>query len=510
MKAMHLGAAALTACSLATSASAFSTDKITMKNNMAVTYKETPKNVDSFFEMFSEGMVYGRLRSNTFYWNWQNENPYNPVTNSGNTKDNFAWGVGGSLLYSTGFLDGFGATAGFYTTYTLFTDNGYTKADGTMGDYGKAGKDTYARLYGSGANIDVLALAYLEYKFAKTDIKYGRQIFESTLLKSNDTKMIPNTFQGIAIESRDVEKTKLRAAYFYLQKLRDHRTFHSIIAYDSTAPHWQQNDDAAVHKGLNTNNLQAAGKNAFPGMFVATVENTSVRNLKLNLDGMYIPEYFGSIIAEANYAIKAGDWVVTPGARYFQQIDDGAGAVGGAALSGKLAMNQTPTAAQTASYTDPTSVDGAAWMVRLIANRGPLMLGAGYSKILNQADLIAPWRGFPTGGYTRGMAQYNWEANTASYMVKTGYDFGKANMVPGLYTQLNYAFMDYDQTKLDAGTISKSDRHIVHLDVVEALPSVPNLYMKFRTSIVSAEQSPNTAENFNSYAEYRFQLDYFF
>ena len=495
MKTIHLSLAALTACSLATSAFAFSTDKLDMKNNMIITYKKTPKAVNSFKEMFTKGVVYGRLRSNTFYWDWENESP-------GKTEDNFAWGVGGSLIYSTGFLHGFGATAGFYTTYTLFTDN--TDTDYPGKDFGKAGKDTYARLNGSGANIDVLAQAYLEYTFAKTDIKYGRQLFESTLLKSNDTKMIPNAFQGVALESKDLPGTTLRAAYFNLQKLRDHREFHSIIAYDG----WEQNDDAAVHKGLSVANIKAADKDVFPGMYVGTVENKSVPGLKINIDGMYIPDYVASVIAEANYDLALGStgWVLSPGARYFHQMDEGAGEIGGAALSGKLA-GQSGT---TGGYNDAGSVDGGAWMARLKVANGPFDITGGYSKIRDKADLIAPWRGFPTGGYTRSMAQYNWEANTASWMVKAGFNFGKAGLVPGLYGALDYAYMNYDEKKLDAGTISKTDRGIIHMDLVETLPSVPDLYLKFRTAYVSAEKSPGAAENYNSYSEYRFELDYFF
>ena len=499
MKTIHLSLAALAACTLATSAHAFSTDKLDMKNNMIITYKEKPKNIDTFKEMFSEGVLYGRLRSNTFYWDWANENP-------GKTEDNFAWGVGGSLLYSTGFLNGFGATAGFYTTYTLFTDN--TDSDYPGKDFGKAGKDTYARLYGSGANIDVLAVAYLEYKFAKTDIKYGRQIFESTLLRSNDTKMIPNTFQGVAVESKDLKDTKLRGAYFYLQKLRDHREFHSIIAYDG----WEQNDDAGVHKGLSVSNIEAAGKNVFPGMYVATLENQSVPGLKINVDGMYIPEFVASLIGELNYAVPLGGsgWTLTPGARYIQQFDEGAGKIGGAALTGALGSDKTPSAAALASYDDPTSVNGGAWMARLALAKGPFDIMAGYSQILDKADLIAPWRGFPTGGYTRSMAQYNWEANTASWMVKTGFNFGKAGLVPGLYGALDYAYMDYDQKKIDAGTVTKTDRSIVHMDLVETLKSVPDLYLKFRTAYVSADKNPGAAKDYNSYSEYRFEMDYFF
>ena len=466
-----------------------------MKNNMSIKYKVTPKAVNSFDEMFSEGVLYGRLRSNMFHWDWENENP-------GKTQDNSAWGVGGSLIYSTGYLGGFGATAGMYTTHTIETDN--TDAAFGTKDFGKAGKDTYSRATGSGSHIDVLALAYLEYKFAKSSVKVGRQIFESTLLRSNDTKMIPNTFEGYSIESKDLADTKLRAAYFTRQKLRDHRDFHSIIAVDG----FNENDDAGKHAGLSVANILAAGEEVEPNMLVATVENKSIKGLKLNLDGMYIDGFVSSAIAEANYKVKLGEsgWSLTPGVRYIHQMDEGAGAIGGAALTGSVAGL---TGAQK-GYKDAGSVDGSAWMARLKLAKGAGSVMAGYSAISDDADIIAPWRGFPTGGYTRSMAQYNWEANTKSYMIKAAYDFGKADMVPGLRGAIDYADMDYDDDKLALGGIKKTDRNIVHLDVFKTFDSAPNLELKLRAAMINADQTPGQAEDYNSYNEYRFEVNYFF
>lgn len=478
-----------------TSVNALSTDKRDMKNNMSITYKIKPKAVNSVTEMFAEGVLYGRLRSNMFHWDWNADRP-------GKTADNTSWGVGGSLIYSTGYLNGFGATAGMYTTHTIATDNLETSGGVTF-DAGKAGKDTYSRADGSGAHIDVLALAYLEYKFAKSNIKVGRQIFESTLLRSNDTKMIPNTFEGYAIESKDLADTKLRLAYFTRQKLRDHRDFHSIIAVDG----FNENDDAGKHKGLSVTNILAAGEDVEPAMLVGTIENKSIPGLKLNLDGMYIDGFVSSIIAEANYKIKLGDgWSLTPGARYFYQMDEGAGAIGGAALNGSLAG----VSGSANGYDDAGSVDGGAWMARLKLKKGAGSVMVGYSAINDDADLIAPWRGFPTGGYTRSMAQYNWEANTKSYMIKAGYNFGKAGIVEGLRSSLDYAVMDYDEDKLLAGGISKTDRDIIHLDLFKTFASAPNLELKLRAAMINADQTPGQAEDYNSYNEYRFEVNYFF
>ena len=478
-----------------TSAYALKTDKRDIKNNMIIEYKVKPKAVESFSELFSEGVLYGRLRSNTFYYDHINENP-------GSTKDNFSWGVGGSLIYSTGYLNGFGATAGMYTTRAIATDN----ANGTN-DYGKAGKDVYSRATGSGSHIDVLALAYMEYKFAKSNVKAGRQIFESTMIRSNDTKMIPNTFEGVALESNDLSDTKLRAAYFTRQKLRDHRDFHSVIAYDDWKTNPDAQDDAGTHKGLSVANIRAAGKDVEPSMLVATVENKSIEGLKLNFDGMFIDEFVSSAIVEANYKFKLSDgWSLTPGARYIHQMDEGAGAIGGAALNGSLAG----VSGNAKGYTDAGSVDGGAWMVRVKLDKGAGSVMAGYSAINDDADLIAPWRGFPTGGYTRSMAQYNWEANTKSWMLKATYDFGKAGIVSGLRGALDYAQMNYDDNKLTLGGHGKTDRDIVHLDLAQTFDTLPNLELKFRAAMVNADASPNALKDYNSYNEYRFEVNYLF
>ena len=467
-----------------TSAYALKTEKRDMKNNMSMIYKVTPKAVNSFDEMFSEGVLYGRLRSNMFHWDWANDRP-------GKTADNSAWGVGGSLIYSTGYLGGFGATAGMYTSHTIETDN-MTTTNGTTFDAGKAGKDTYNRGDGSGAPMDVLALAYVEYKAGKTSIKAGRQIFESTLLRSNDTKMIPNTFEGYSIDSKDLDKTRLRLAYFTRQKLRDHDSFHSIIASDGGGT--DSNDDAGQHKGLTS---AALGSDANPSMLVATIENKSVKGLKLNFDGMYIDNLVSSAIVEANYKVDLGDGMsLTPGFRYIHQMDEGAGAIGGAALSG-----------DTGGYSDPNSVDASAWMARLKLAQGAGSITAGYSAIADDADIIAPWRGFPTGGYTRSMAQYNWEADTKSWMVKAAYNFGKAGMVEGLRGAIDYAEMDYDS---DRAGISKTDRSIVHLDMFKTFKSSPNLELKLRMAMIDADSSVGQAEDYNSYNEYRFEVNYFF
>jgi len=349
----------------------------------------------------------------------------------------------------------------------------------------------------------------------KTDIKLGRQIFESFLTKSNDTKMIPNTFQGVTITNKYIPETDIKFAFFNKQKLRDHLSFHDVITYgwgSGSWSKWRGNDDSAVHKGLSYTNLKAADKDVNNELIIAGITNNSIKNLKLDFWYNGVPSLFFSLMAEANYKISLRDgWNLTPGFRYMEQFDDGAGRVGGAALTGELAG----ISGSFGGYNDADSVDGRLYAVRLILKKGAGNLLFGYSKIANKADLIAPWRGFPTGGYTRSMAQYNWEANTKSWMIKGFYNFDKAGVLKGLKMELDFANMDYDDTKEELGSIKKTDRYIIHADIWYNFAHLRNkfsflegLEAKVRFGHVEAERKSN-GEN-PSYNEYRFELNYLF
>jgi len=458
-----------------------------------------------------------------FWWDWDHE-----FEAYGGTGDNKIWGAGGSLVYKTGFYKGLGATVAFYGTTSLTRDNLVTNGNvgGTDGwtNSGKAGKDGYrTRMDGTEADIGVIAEGYGEYKTGKTDVKIGRQMIETTMLASNDTKMVPNTFTAAMVENQDIANTKIQAGYVVNQKLRDHQIFHSILAYDSGVTGTSKvakvngNDDSGVHKGLSVLNISSAGEDANPELMLATIENKSIPNLKLNGEYYRINGFFSTAIAEANYKIAlGGDWTLTPGVRYLRQMDDGAGAIGGAAMNGSMGRDKTNAAAITArnSYTNYNSADGSILMERLVLAKGPLSLMAGYSYTADKADIIAPWRGFPTGGYTRDMAQVNWVANTESWMVKADYDFDKAGVVPGLIGALSYTDMNFDDRKNAALASDLSDRSMLHLDLIQTLKAIPNTEFKFRYAGInaanSAKTSGSTGLDKESYNEYRFEINYLF
>ncbi len=504
MKLVNLSIAAAAACMFATSAHALKTEDRVLKGNYQVEYTKAPGAVNSIEEMFTEGELYGRLRSNNFFWDWDTQK-------DGTTADNKMMGLGGSLVYKTGFFHGLGATVGFYGTTQMLGDNkdGFSSTT----NYGKAGKDTYrTRADGTEANIGVFAESFLEYKAGKTDVKVGRQGIDSMMLATNDTKMVPNTFTAAVVENSDIANTKLRVGYIMSQKLRDHQTFHSVIAYNPTSK-VEENDDSGVHKGLTTDLISAAGGDVDPSMVLLTAQNTSIPNLKLNAEYVGVDGFVNTAIAEANYKIKLSDaWTLTPGVRYLRQMDDGAGAIGGANLAGTFKGNTVYTGSSF-GYTDPNSADGSIIMARLVAASGPLELSAGYSKVSDDADIIAPWRGFPTGGYTRSMAQVDWLANTKNWAVKAVYDFDKSGLVSGLKMAADYENMNFDDAKAWKSTFT--DRNIFHVDAWKTFKAVPNTEFKLRFATIDADPAYTSATaqssvDNNSYDEYRFEINYLF
>ncbi|WP_345979659.1 OprD family outer membrane porin [Sulfurimonas sp. HSL3-2] len=512
MNLIKMSAITALVCGLCISANADDTKaKRELKNNMMEVYNTLPSSVDNLGDAFTKGVFYGRLRMNAFKWDWKDDV-------AGSIQDNKAFGLGGSLIYKSAPYMGVSATAGLY-----YSDSPFSGLRDSVADlkYIKAGKDTFSR-YDAKTNGDyymaVLAQAYLQYDISKTTLKAGRQIFESFLTKSNDTKMIPNTFEGFVLETKEIPKTRIRGAYFYAQKLRDHTTFHDVITYSdsnstSSPATWNGNDDSAVHKGLSFKNFEAAGKDVHHKLILADVSNKSIDNLKIDVTYAAVPDVVSSITGELNYKIALpGGYSLTPGIRYMKQMDNGGGKVGGANLGGSLVTwtGSTATYNSTKGYSTPDSLESSLGMARLVLKKGPLKAQIAYSAVSDDADIVAPWRGFPTGGYTRAMAQYNWYANTKTYDAEVAYDFGKADIIPGFSAMLRYAIQDFDEKKQAAGV--QADSNVIHMDFRQKIAK--GLDAKLRIGLVSADKlssySSTPGIDKNSYNEYRFELNYLF
>ena len=239
--------------------------KVVLKSNRTLVFKKSPPVVDDIGKVLSEGIFYGRFRVDTFKWDWKEENS--------DRKDNWAIGVGGSFLYKTAEYRGFSGLVGIYTSQSPI------HMDSDDVGFLKAGKDTTSRLSVKTTGdwgINVLAQSYLQYRFSKTFVRVGRQIFESFLTKSNDTKMIPNTFEGYTLTSKNIPNTTVKLAYLTSQKLRDHTTFHDVITFkDESGESWANNDDSAINKSLSYSAFKSNGLDVDHSLIVFETINKS-------------------------------------------------------------------------------------------------------------------------------------------------------------------------------------------------------------------------------------------
>lgn len=473
------------------------TAKRSLKGNMTENYRKVPEEVESIRDMFSEGIFYGRLRINSFLWDWEREV-------DGRTRDHWSAGIGGSAIFKSAFFKGLGGTAGLYTSQNPWhmEDDDYR--------FAKAGKDLFSRYAianGSGWEMTVLAQAYLEYRFKASHARVGRQLFESLLTASNDTKMIPNAFKGISFESEDIRDTRIKAAWFNGQKLRDHTSFHHVLAYgdDPENPNagWTQNDDSAMHKGLTLSRLREAGIE--DRLIVFQVENKSIRNLTILLNCTDVPDLVGSMTGELNYAIDiGGGFKLGSGVRLMSQQDHGGGEIGGASLKGGVSESDP------GGYQDPLNLDGRLLAAKMTLKKNAISFLVGYSMVSDDADLVAPWRGFPTGGYTRAMGQYNWFADTETWMLQVGYDFTKTGPFQGVSVKARYAVQDYDDKKPAVPADSKA----LNIDFLKKVTAVPGLMLKLRTNFVAGDTGivdmNGAVKSSSSCREYRFEMNYLF
>ncbi len=491
MRAHTIGMVATVATTLVIHASEISQKRV-IKSNMVEIYQKTPGNAESLSEMLEKGIFYSRLRLNSFAYQWDKE-----IDNK--KKNHQTLGVGGSFIYKSAYLNGFGFTAGLYTTQNPWhMDESATK-------YYKAGKGVLSRydvMSDGDYGITSLAQAYLDYKSKFASFHVGRQIFESFLTKSNDTKMIPNTFEGVSFYSSYLPHTKIKAAYLTAQKLRDHSSFHHLLAYgDDTSDlnaKWSENDDSGMHQGLTLSKLKALGIDDRLGIF--EVYNNSLHNLNLMANYTTVPDLVSLATVEGAYTFHfAEGYKLAPALRYIKQFDDGAGKIGGANLKTK-----------TYGYTNVDSVKSSMLAARIDFAKDNYKLRLGYSKVADDADLITPWRGFPTAGFTRAMAQYNWYANTETFMLRFDYDFDKADLIPGVNAFVRYVIQDFDDNKPGV----QADSNVLTLDILKKFESMPNLYSKIRVAYGNGKDDTisgdGTLKGDPSYREFRFEINYLF
>ncbi|MEN8303051.1 MAG: hypothetical protein ABFQ64_03135 [Campylobacterota bacterium] len=461
--------------------------KQAIKANGQLVYSKTQKQVDSLSEMFQEGAFYGRLRNNNFFFAYDVQDSTNDT--------HLIPAVGASLVYKSAKFSGFDFSLGLYGSQVFFDDNRDPVSKI------KPGKDTFSRydyIRTGSTSMGVVGQANLKYSVVKgTDIILGRQLFESFYTKSNDTKMIPNSFDGITAKIKSLPNHTIKLAYLAKQKLRDHTTNHSVLMYDDrdtsaeVQTNWNANDDAGMHKGLSYTNLVAQGKSTDAPLMIAEVKNSSIKNLRVDISSYFVPELLSQAMGELNYKIKVGGLNIAPGIRYIQQFDNGAGAVGGASLSG-----------DSTGYKNTASLDAQMIAARIVTKIDEYKINLGYTNILNKADLVTPWRGFPTAGYTRSMGIYNWKANTKSYRLEVIKSANKTGVYKNMFIQASVLYIDGDIKKS-----STADSMFYYAGFIKNLDSMPEFQYRVR---LGYRDFVGDSSNVSDYLDSRLEFNYLF
>jgi len=389
---------------------------------------------DDLASAFKEGKFDGRLRTQYFLTDWD----MHDGTNKDATATGFA--VGGGLLYKTAPLYGLSLGAGLYTTQNpagwISEDDGRNMTTPTKFN-ATTSNDLFLREGGgatplSGTNPNnlvpygkgyaVLAQTYLQYDIAKTKATAGRFLMTNPWITPNDTKMIPIAIEGVQIKSNDLPNTTIQ--FDYADKIKERGMTHFGNMADT-------GDTPDAIKAYYTTTYSNAGTHGdAPDVVIAGITNKSIDGLELQGWVMHWPDLVDQGLIEANYALEAGDAIVTLGGRFIKQNDKGAGAI---------------IKPQTNNGDSDQSIDSHLWAVRAVTHYGPVKLLLSMSHTDDGADMIAPWRGFLTQGYTRSMTQTDWNADTDAYKVQLDYDFNR--LIPGLIAFVSYAVYDRNPIK---------------------------------------------------------------
>jgi len=449
-----------------------------------IQYSETPPAVEKPSEILPQGKLYARLRSVFFHHDWEQEA-------AGKRKDNGALAVGGSLVFKSASWKGFSGTIGVYGSQHPF----YKIAREDVG-FLKGAKDVVPRYEvsrGGSYGMLVVGQLFLDYEYEFLGLRAGRQLFKSIFTSPSDSKMIPNTFDGIVGETNLADGSRFRLAWLDRQKLRGHLEAHDVLTYRNKAGDaWGNNDDSAVHKGLSYDAFVEAGQTPENELWISDYHKQT-EAFDFTISTLLLPEVLSTMAGELVYKLETKGWTLKPAIRLLHQTDKGGGRIGGAAISGKVS-NDNPN-----GYEDPDRLDTWLYAARLVLENpsGSWKWLLGYSRVADQADVVAPWRGHPTNGYTRVMSQYNWLANTNSWMLQASWDLEKANLMNGLSFCARYAWMDFDESK------GYNDRNAIYLEAMKKELWLEQLHARMRFATIEDDGGKD-------YREIRVDLNYLF
>jgi len=277
---------------------------------------------------------------------------------------NEAWALGGSATFLSGYaanLVRVGAVA--YTSQPVYAPD---DRDGT------------ALLKPDQEGFTVLGQLYGEFKFTdQLAGAIGRKEYNTPYINKNDSRMSPNTFQGVAFygSAGGVDGTPAwRYGVGYVSKIKERNADNFVWMSD------------------------VAGANVERGVYAAGV---NYKQGGLNVGGFqyYSRDIIDIFYTEAIYALKPSGSLLKLSVQYTNQSSMGDNQLTGSEFS----SNQ--------------------WGVKADMGLGDALLTLAYTDTAHGADMLSPWGGYP--GYTSVQVEDFDRAGESAVMIRAAYDLSK-------------------------------------------------------------------------------------
>jgi len=276
-----------------------------------------------------------------------------------------AWAIGGWVGLLSGYLANVlrvGAVA--YTSQPLYAPD---DRDGTL--LLKPGQDGYT----------VLGQIYGEIKFTDRIFgAFGRKEYDTPYINRNDTRMTPNTFEGVTVYGKagGVDGTPAwRFGGGFISKIKEKNSDKFV---------WMSRD---------------AGASVDRGVYVAGA-NVEHRGFSFGAIDYYSDDIINIFYTESSYKIAMPDgYKLALAAQYSHQQSTGDDLLAGQDFS------------------------TGQWGVKADLGVGGALFTLAYTDTANERDMQSPWGGYP--GYTSVQVQDFNRAGESAVMVKAAYDFSR-------------------------------------------------------------------------------------
>ncbi len=423
--------------------------------------------------MFSEGKVSGQIREFSI------SRSVDKSAGGDYTRD--ANAIGGHLKFETADYKGLSFGTALYTTNGFLNDtpkDDYTKVDPTL-----LGKDN--------DSYSILGEAYLQYKYANTTFKGGRQKLDTPLAGSDDARMLPNLFEAYVLTNTDIANTTLVVAHVtkFAQGTFGRVYNGGILAATSGYSAVDSRDRVSDFVNMGE---YAVGKNTNGVTAVAAVYKNG--NFKAQ-----VWDYYAHDILNALYGDATVSWTcllndnIKPyaSAQFIREDNIGDDYLKNIGGNGEL--------------------DSFYWAAKVGAKIENFNAYIAYSSTTSNntgdADyknaIITPWGGMPA--YTQGMVtRHQFLAGTKATKVAASYNW--KSFGPDLKTVIYYASYDIDKNN----GYTYDDAAETGFDFIYKPAMVENLNLRLRGNFTDDFNVAKNTGYTTQWNEYRFIVNYNF